>query len=391
MSSFNPGPPDPRMAELLRDYPDELFSEKFHRSVEWVDRYGLDLVVQIIRQLDAVAPLRSWCSVNRLCRERDFNSCFRNALGWLLERLVEAGYLAAQEEGSTRCYRLRGELPTPDLPTLKRIGLALDPANAATVDLLDAAAAVYPSVAQGANGAEALFGMSQIQRWLAYFSNTNPLYAVNNWVAALAVAECMADRPSVRVLEIGAGAGSATEALLHTFTARGLTSRLDRYFVTEPNPFFRRRCEQALKRSYPDLPLEFGTLDMDQSWEQQGAAAGTFDLVYAVNVLHNAHDLLFSLDQARRTLAPAGWLVLGECLRPVAGQPIYIELVFQIMGSFTDVVTDTELRPQPGFLTPICWRQALSQSGLTEIAIQPDPERMRAVYPRFFTGSISAR
>ncbi|NJN48035.1 MAG: class I SAM-dependent methyltransferase, partial [Candidatus Competibacteraceae bacterium] len=375
MSSFDPRPLDPRIAELLSDYPDGLFSERFYQSVEWIDRYGLDLVIQVLQQLDAVAPLRSWCSVNRLCRERDFSPRFRNALGWLLERLADAGYLAINDEHSTRCYRLQGDLPTPDLVTLKQVGLALDPANAATLDLLDAAAAVYPSVAQGASGAEALFGMSEIQRWLAYFSNNNPLYAINNWVAAIAAADCVADNTSLRVLEIGAGACSGTEAVLRTFAERGMTSRLERYLVTEPNPFFRRRGEKALKRNFPNLPLEFGTLDMDQSWEQQGAANGAFDLVYAVNVLHSAHDLLFALEQARRSLAKGGQLVLGECLRPVAEQPIYIELVFQIMDSFTEVVTDAEIRPQPGFLTPDCWRRALSRAEFTNVTIKPDPER----------------
>jgi len=389
MSSFDPKPLDPRIAELLSDYPDDLFSEKFYQSVEWVDRYGCDLVIQVLQQLDAVAPLRSWCSVNRLCRERDFNPRFRSALRWLLERLMDAGYLAAQDENSTRCYRLQGELPVIDLPALRQIGLALDPANAATIDLLDAAAVLYPNIAQGASGAEALFGMSQIQLWLDYFSNTNPLYAVNNWVAAIAAAECMADKTSLQILEIGAGAGSATAALLSTLGEQGIANRLKRYLVTEPNPFFRRRGEQALKRDYPESPLEFSTLDMDQPWEQQGAASGAFDLVYAVNVLHSAHDLWFTLEQARRSLVKGGQLVLGECLRPVAGQPIYIELVFQIMDSFTDVVTDAEIRPQPGFLTPDNWQRALAQAGFTQVTIKPDPDRMRALYPRFFTGSIA--
>jgi SAM-dependent methyltransferase len=389
MLPFNPPPRDPRITELLSDYPAEWFTERFHRSVELVERYGLDLALDLVRRLDIAAHLRNWRSAAGLCRELGFQPRFQIALGWLLERLATAGHVAVKDSESKRRYRLRGELPMTDLAALRDIGLALDPANAPTLDLLDAAAAVYPSVAKGASGAETLFGMSQIQLWLAYFSNSNPLYAINNRLAAAAAAGCAAALPRLRILEIGAGGGSGTDALLQVLGERGLVPRIERYLITEPNPFFRRRGEREIDARHPDLPLEFGSLDMDQPWDQQGAPRGGFDLVYAVNAVHVAHDLLFTLEQARQTLAATGWLVLGECLRPFPGQPIYAELVFQILDSFTDVVTDPVIRPNPGFLTPEQWRCALTRAGFARLEIKPDPERMRDIYPGFYTGSIA--
>src|SRR5262249_59478482 len=119
-----------------------------------------------------------------------------------------------------------------------------------------------------------------------------------------------------------------------------------------PNQYFRRCNQRKLAAQYPNLPLEWTTVDLDLPWSEQGIAPGKFDLVYAVNVMHISKNLLYSLNEARTPLAMDGWLVIGECLRPYDNQPMYPELMFQILDSFTEVETDPEIRPNPGFLTP---------------------------------------
>jgi SAM-dependent methyltransferase len=158
--------------------------------------------------------------------------------------------------------------------------------------------------------------------------------------------------------------------------------------ITEPNAFFRRRGQRELAHQYPDLALDWGALDLNLPWDIQGVAPGEFDLVYAVNVLHVSKDLLFSLNQARSALADDGWLVIGECLRPYVNQPIYPELMFQILESFTDVQTDPEIRPNPGFLTADHWRRAFTRAGLKHAEVVPDIDGIREIYSHFFAGAI---
>jgi SAM-dependent methyltransferase len=158
--------------------------------------------------------------------------------------------------------------------------------------------------------------------------------------------------------------------------------------VTEPNAFFRRRAQRELSKAHVDLPLEWGALDLNQRWVDQDIAPGEFDLVFGVNVLHIAKDLLFSLSEARAPLANDGWLVIGECLRPFPNQPIYPELMFQILESFTDVDLDPEIRPNPGFLTPEQWRETFARTGFQNITVAPEIEKIRELYPHFFTGAI---
>jgi len=87
-------------------------------------------------------------------------------------------------------------------------------------------------------------------------------------------------------------------------------------------------------------------------------------------------------------VAPAGCLIISECVRPYLDQPMYPELVFQILDSFTDVDTDSEFRPNPGFLTADHWRRAFSRAGFEHTEVKPELDGIREIYPHFFTGAI---
>jgi hypothetical protein len=67
---------------------------------------------------------------------------------------------------------------------------------------------------------------------------------------------------------------------------------------------------------------------------------------------------------------------------------MYPELMFQILDSFTNVETDPEIRPNPGFLTAEQWRRAFARAGFARTEIAPDTERIREIYRHFFTGAI---
>ena len=386
---FQIGRSDPRLAECLKGFPPAIFSERLYQSMELMERYSVELTVDLLGQLNLVQQLAAWRSVDELCGVLSFQPRFRVALHWILARLLESGCLQMRDNGATRAYCLRNTPWKPDLNYWRALGLNIDPANAATLDLLDYAASTYPAVATGRqSGDHNLFGPQGIPLWLNYFHNENLTYAVNNWVGAAAAADRLSSRRTLRVLEIGAGTGSATETLLMLLGERGLLPRLERYVVTEPNAYFRRRNQRKLTPQYPSLPLEWSTVDLDFPWRAQGINSGEFDLVYAVNVMHVSKNLLFSLKEARSALATDGWLVIGECVRPYDNQPMYPELMFQILDSFTNVETDPEIRPNPGFLTAEQWRGAFLRAGFTHTKVAPDVERIREIYPHFFTGAI---
>jgi SAM-dependent methyltransferase len=387
--TFQPGRSDPRLAACLKEFPPAIFSERLYQSIELMERYSIELAVDLLGRLNLVEQLGAWRSADELCGVLGFQPRFRLALQWILARLLESGCLQMQDDGATCLYRLRNTPWKPDLKYLRAVGLNIDPANAATLDLLDYAASSYPALATGRHGGDYNpFGPQGLPLWLNYFHNANLTYAVNNWVGAVAVADRFSRGPTLRVLEIGAGTGSATEILLTLLDERSLLPRLERYVVTEPNAYFRRCNQRKMAAQYPNLPLEWTTVDLDLPWSAQGIASGEFDVVYAVNVMHISKNLLFSLNEARTALAAGGWLVIGECVRPYDNQPMYPELMFQILDSFTNVETDPEIRPNPGFLTAELWRRAFLKAGFRRTEVAPDIERIREIYPHFFTGAI---
>lgn len=390
MPDFASLQPDPRLAGLLADYPAALFSPTLYRSIELADRYCLDLSLAILERLGVAPELDDWRSAADLGRRLNFPPTFQPRLSWLLNYLAYAGALAVQRRRDQDGYR-QADWRRPELERLRAIGLAIDPANAATLDLLDAAAAAYPTLAAEGSGEEALLGGGNMALWLAYFHNDNPLYAVNNRVAASAAARRLRGRSSARILEVGAGAGSSAEALLQALAEQCPACRIEQYRVTEPSPFLRRRAERTLKSRFRDIPLQFAALDIDRPWSEQDAPAAGFDLIYAVNTLHIAHDLRFSLGQTRACLAADGWLIAGECLRPFPDQPVYIELVFQLLDSFATVLTDPVERPNGGFLTPEQWRRLLAGAGFEPVEITPEQEKIRTIYPRLFVGAVCGR
>ena len=300
-----------------------MFNERLYQSVELMERYSIELAVDLSRQLNLVERLRKWRSTDELCRLLSFQPRFKVALRWILERLVESGCAEAQTNRSIQFYRLRNVPWEADLKRFRAIGISIDPANAATLDLLDHAASLYVAVASGRqSGDQNLLGPQGVPLWLNYFHNDNSTYAVNNWVGALLAADRLSNRRAIRILELGAGMGSASEILLRLLAERGLLPQIERYLITEPNAYFRRCSQRKLAGQYPNLALQWAPLDIDVPWNTQGITPGEFDLVYAVNVMHISKNLLTGLNEARSALANDGWLVIGECVRPYDNQPM---------------------------------------------------------------------
>src|SRR5215216_6478570 len=300
---FEIGRSDPRLAECLKEFPPAIFSERLYQSIELMERYSIELAIDLLGQLNLTEQLGAWRSADELCALLGFQPRFRFPLNWVLTRLVETGCVEVQSDSGVRSYRLRKRPWQADLKTLRALAINIDRGNAATLDLLDHAARLYGIVATGEkSGDQNLLGPQGVSLWLNYFNNDNLTYAVNNWVGAAAAADRLSSRPTLRVLEIGAGTGSATEILLTVLGERELLPRLKRYVVTEPNAYFRRCNQRKLAGQYSNLPLEWTTVDLNLPWGVQGIGVGEFDLVYAVNVMHISKDLLFTLNEARSAL-----------------------------------------------------------------------------------------
>jgi SAM-dependent methyltransferase len=360
----------------------DLFTWPFLRASEVFDELVDAASAEILRRAGAW-PVAPGTDPAGLVASRGWAERSLPLVTFVHRKLAAAGHLA--ESGGT--YAPTGPEPG-DLATLEAELAAVEPDAAVAAEAVRILVEEVGLFLSGEKtGEEILFRPDRLPLWFRYFSNRNLLYSINNVLGALALSRLLPESGG-RVLEIGGGAGSAAEAAL----AR-LGPRVGRYLFTEVVPtFFRRGERSARAAAAPGVAVDAAKLDMTKPWGAQGAAPGSFDAVYSVNCFHVAPDLASVLAEAREALAPGGWLVVSECVRPLANdQPIYVELVFDLLESFTKVTLDPAARPTHGFLTPAAWRESLRRAGFSDVRFLPDAEEIARSYPSFFVSAVAAR
>jgi SAM-dependent methyltransferase len=123
---------------------------------------------------------------------------------------------------------------------------------------------------------------------------------------------------------------------------------------------------------------------------EQDVAPGSVSVVYAVNTLHVATDLAFTLGEVYRSLEPGGQLILSECVRPWPADTLYPEFVFNLLETFRSPRLHPDYRPNGGFLTPEQWTGALQAAGFRDVRLLPDISDIREQFPGFYVAAIGA-
>ncbi|KAF7113795.1 hypothetical protein CNMCM5793_004850 [Aspergillus hiratsukae] len=119
-------------------------------------------------------------------------------------------------------------------------------------------------------------------------------------------------KPSLRVLEIGAGNGSVTSVVLKGLSSASVYSRTRmyaKYTVTDPSTDNLSRSKERFKEY---SGLEYLPLDITKDPLTQDFEAGSYDLVIASNLLKSTPKIVESLGHIQKLLAPGGRLLLHE-------------------------------------------------------------------------------
>ena len=173
----------------------------------------------------------------------------------------------------------------------------------------------------------------------------SPFTHAANAIAAEALSELLADFGPARVIEVGAGTGGTTQALL------GRLRPGDQYLFTDVSPAF----VAAGRRRFG---LDGRTLDLERPLAEQGIEPHAYDVVVAANVLHATSDLVATLARVRELLRPGGALLLVENGAPM----LWGDLTFGLtdgMWRFTDL----GLRRGHALLPRSAWHQLLADAG----------------------------
>ncbi|WP_428929177.1 amino acid adenylation domain-containing protein [Marinibacterium sp. SX1] len=189
----------------------------------------------------------------------------------------------------------------------------------------------------------------------------NPVSAHFNRVAAQVAGGFLADRPGpLRILEFGAGIGSATHDLLAQLAGREFT-----YDFTDLSDYFLDNAAQT----FADWPqLRYGIFDINDDPGLQGYAPGSYDLVLGANVLHDARDANAASRMLRGLLRPDGAMMLIEGTTNPRFQMISLGFV-EGLTHYADERLDTCLP----MLSAPRWQAVMDRAGFARSAAFPPP------------------
>ncbi|WP_027659500.1 non-ribosomal peptide synthetase [Salinispora fenicalii] len=178
------------------------------------------------------------------------------------------------------------------------------------------------------------------------------------------VAEQRVEPGALRVLEIGAGAGGTTAAVLAALDGNAVD-----YLATDLSPFF----VNELRTRFGERPgLHLQPLDIDQDLVGQGLAPNSFDVVVAGDVLHASTDVVRALARLRAVLAPQGWLVACEMTRDHHQIMTSLELLVRVDEATADF-TDLRQGTEQVFLGRETWLDVLGAAGASQPLCLPEP------------------
>ena len=160
----------------------------------------------------------------------------------------------------------------------------------------------------------------------------------------------------LRVLEVGAGTGSATASVLPELP----DGRFDYTYTDISAGFF---AEAEARFGDGGGCIDYRPLDIEKDPVAQGFDSHGYDLLIASNVLHATRYLGETLGHCLDLLAPAGQLVALENL----GGMGWLDLTFGPLDGWWRFADD--YRPHHALTGPAVWRRALGDAGFAEAVV----------------------
>ncbi len=223
-----------------------------------------------------------------------------------------------------------------------------------------------PALLQGrTDPLDLLFPRGSLDTALSAYNDNLVSRCLNNIIreALLTLANARKETPDrpLRVLEIGAGVGGTTRALIEDLDGKPVT-----YRFTDVSTFFLNEARERFVR-YPWV--DYGLFDINKPYWEQGVAAGAFDVIVCANVLHNSNHAPTVLAALKELAAPGGILMVIEAIGNQYSLLTSMEFKEGLTG-FADVRAETGQT----FFTREQWLEMFSAVGADLLCQYPGPE-----------------
>lgn len=184
------------------------------------------------------------------------------------------------------------------------------------------------------------------------YKNTVGFTEFNEYLGQL-VGELAHRFQQMDILELGAGTGSATEAVM-----RHIGERFRSYAYTDISSAFFPKAENDFKK-YAEK-FTYSTLDIERDPTEQQYLAHNYDLIVVSNVLHATKSLETTLCNVRKLLKPGGYLVFLEITDM---EPVHPTFVFGTIAGWW--VGENDGRRHHPLITKDAWAELLQKTGFS--------------------------
>jgi acyl transferase domain-containing protein len=271
-----------------------------------------------------------------------------------LDRLAASGALVA--DGTM--YSSRRALTVPALEAMWAEAQILFADNKGLFNYIRHCGRIMSDVVTGRESPlETLFPGGEFDLTQGLYERSQTMRYING-VAAAAVSAIGSEATwPLRVLEIGAGTGSTTQAIASTLPASAV------YHFTDVSDLFVDRARLRFA-AYPNM--RYGRFDLDVPLADQGYGPGQYDLIVSANAVHACTDLAATLRNLRSLLAPGGVLALVEATTSFAWFDFTTSLIEGWRKHADGLRTDGPL------MRPEVWRRALIEAGFADVGAWPE-------------------
>ncbi|MGD9971997.1 MAG: amino acid adenylation domain-containing protein [Desulfatirhabdiaceae bacterium] len=225
-------------------------------------------------------------------------------------------------------------------------------------ELIQACGKNFGEVLRGIkNHKEIVFPEGSIERIEKLYVNSPQAVFFNSVINKIIseISSLMSSENVLRILEISAGTGAITQAVLP-----GLSPQ-SRYIFTDRSSSFLNKAKKKFQ-AYPFMAYEI--LDIEKSPGAQGFENASFDLIIASNILHTTKDMAQTLSHIQTLLAPGGVLLIRDITR-------YIPQFDFVFGPLLTKFDDGTKRDTEPFLPIESWKKTLAEHQFSQIMVFP--------------------
>ncbi|MBW4597354.1 MAG: acyltransferase domain-containing protein [Brasilonema angustatum HA4187-MV1] len=347
----------------------ELNELTYQENRQCLDRLCTAYINSAFQQLGAFSNPEEKYSLENLLAQGQITPRYQQLFSRWLQILVEQGQLQQQEGLFTRFVPCSQHINEH----LEEVQARFASTSLVDLDLVQRCGENLAAIVLGEQEPLEIFNelVYQKQNKGSYLEGENngshpesSLITYYNSILRSSLEQVVKSLPSsvhLRVLEIGAGTGVSTQALLPV-----LPPKQTDYTFTDIGSAFLTQAQQKFK-DYPFV--EYRLLDIDKSPTEQGFEKYSFDVVIASNVLHATRNIDQTLHHVRSLLAPGGFLLLWEITQP--------KIEFDITwGLLLKPLDDKRRNLGQPFIIKDQWFEALYAQDFVQFAAFPETDAL---------------